>query len=67
MGEEHPLQVARCIPKDPVLAEAARALIPQGTAARGADNIKQMVAKFFVGLGIVLRPQVCSKYTCFSK
>ena len=63
MGEEHPLQVARCtkiIPKDPVLAEAARALIPQGAAAqgqKGADeqdkyviNIKQ-IAKFVVGLG----------------
>jgi 26S proteasome regulatory subunit T1 len=63
MGEEHPLQVARCtkiIPKDPALAEAARALIPQGTAAqdqKGADeqdkyviNIKQ-IAKFVVGLG----------------
>ena len=63
MGEEHPLQVARCtkiIPKDPVLAEAARLLIPQGAAAqgqKGADeqdkyviNIKQ-IAKFVVGLG----------------
>ena len=38
MGKEHPLQVARCtkiIPKDPALAEAARALIPQGAAAQG--------------------------------
>jgi 26S proteasome regulatory subunit T1 len=63
MGEEHPLQVAHCtkiIPKDPALAEAARALIPQGAAAqgqKGADeqdryvvNIKQIV-KFVVGLG----------------
>ena len=62
MGEEHPLQVARCtkiIPKDPKLAEAARALNPQGAAQgqKGADeqdkyviNIKQ-IAKFVVGLG----------------
>ena len=62
MGEEHPLQVARCtkiIPKDPVLAEAARALNPQGAVQgqKGADeqdkyviNIKQ-IAKFVVGLG----------------
>ena len=62
MGEEHPLQVARCtkiIPKDPVLAEAAKALNPQGAAPgqKGADeqdkyviNIKQ-IAKFVVGLG----------------
>lgn len=62
MGEEHPLQVARCtkiIPKDPKLAEAARALNPQGAVQgqKGADeqdkyviNIKQ-IAKFVVGLG----------------
>ena len=62
MGEEHPLQVARCtkiIPKDPALAEAAKALNPQGAAQgqKGADeqdkyviNIKQ-IAKFVVGLG----------------
>jgi hypothetical protein len=36
-------EVARCtkiLPKDPVLAEAARALVPRGAAAQGADNIK---------------------------
>lgn len=62
MGEEHPLQVARCtkiIPMDPALAEAAKAVnapgAPQGN--KGADeqdkyviNIKQ-IAKFVVGLG----------------
>ncbi|KAF8163097.1 26S proteasome subunit P45 [Crassisporium funariophilum] len=62
MGEEHPLQVARCtkiIPKDPKLAEAARAVNAQGAlqGQKGADeqdkyviNIKQ-IAKFVVGLG----------------
>lgn len=62
MTEEHPLQVARCtkiIPKDPKLAEAARALNPPGAAQgqKSADeqdkyviNIKQ-IAKFVVGLG----------------
>jgi 26S proteasome regulatory subunit T1 len=57
MGEEHPLQVARCtkiIPKDPALAEAAKTLNPQGApqGQKGADeqdkyviNIKQ-IAKF---------------------
>ena len=62
MGEEHPLQVARCtkiIPKDSLLAEAAKALNPQGATQgqKGADeqdkyviNIKQ-IAKFVVGLG----------------
>jgi len=62
MGEEHPLQVARCtkiIPVDPKKAEAARSVnapgAPQGQ--KGADeqdkyviNIKQ-IAKFVVGLG----------------
>ena len=64
------MQVARCtktIPKDPVLAEAARALIPQGAAAQGADNIKQIVAKFVVGLGIVLRAQVFSIHVLVNK
>lgn len=62
MGEEHPLQVARCtkiIPKDPKLAEAARSVNSQGAlqGQKGADeqdkyviNIKQ-IAKFVVGLG----------------
>ncbi|KAF8197419.1 hypothetical protein BJ912DRAFT_1055834 [Pholiota molesta] len=62
MGEEHPLQVARCtkiIPKDPQLAEAARAVNAAGAlqGQKGADeqdkyviNIKQ-IAKFVVGLG----------------
>ena len=36
-------------PQDPVLAESARALVSQGAAAQGADNIKQM-AKFVLGL-----------------
>ncbi|TFK72600.1 26S proteasome subunit P45 [Pluteus cervinus] len=62
MGEEHPLQVARCtkiIPMDPKAAEAARAVNPAGAlqGQKGADeqdkyviNIKQ-IAKFVVGLG----------------
>ncbi|TFK25015.1 26S proteasome subunit P45 [Coprinopsis marcescibilis] len=62
MGEEHPLQVARCtkiIPVDPKLAEAARSLNAPGAlqGQKGADeqdkyviNIKQ-IAKFVVGLG----------------
>ncbi|TFK42821.1 hypothetical protein BDQ12DRAFT_696253 [Crucibulum laeve] len=62
MGEEHPLQVARCtkiIPMDPKLAEAAKAVNPMGAmqGQKGADeqdkyviNIKQ-IAKFVVGLG----------------
>lgn len=62
MGEEHPLQVARCtkiIPVDPKLAAAARAVNPLGAiqGQKGADeqdkyviNIKQ-IAKFVVGLG----------------
>ncbi|KAG6841210.1 hypothetical protein C0991_000872 [Blastosporella zonata] len=62
MGEEHPLQVARCtkiIPMDPKRAEAAKAVNPAGAAQgqKGADeqdkyviNIKQ-IAKFVVGLG----------------
>ncbi|KAF9001997.1 hypothetical protein BDQ17DRAFT_1390937 [Cyathus striatus] len=62
MGEEHPLQVARCtkiIPVDSKLAEAARAVNPMGAlqGQKGADeqdkyviNIKQ-IAKFVVGLG----------------
>jgi 26S proteasome regulatory subunit T1 len=62
MGEEHPLQVARCtkiIPLDPKAAEAAKAVNPIGAAQgqKGADeqdkyviNIKQ-IAKFVVGLG----------------
>ncbi|PPQ63172.1 hypothetical protein CVT24_005717 [Panaeolus cyanescens] len=62
MGEEHPLQVARCtkiIPKDPKLADAARSVNAHGAlqGQKGADeqdkyviNIKQ-IAKFVVGLG----------------
>ncbi|KIM87670.1 hypothetical protein PILCRDRAFT_4086 [Piloderma croceum F 1598] len=62
MGEEHPLQVARCtkiIKVDPKAAEAARAVNPLGAVQgqKGADeqdkyviNIKQ-IAKFVVGLG----------------
>ena len=62
MGEEHPLQVARCtkiIKVDPATAEAARAVNPIGAlqGQKGADeqdkyviNIKQ-IAKFVVGLG----------------
>lgn len=62
MGEEHPLQVARCtkiIPVDAKLAEAARAVNAPGAVQgqKGADeqdkyviNIKQ-IAKFVVGLG----------------
>ena len=62
MGEEHPLQVARCtkiIPVDQKLAEAARAVNAPGAVQgqKGADeqdkyviNIKQ-IAKFVVGLG----------------
>jgi 26S proteasome regulatory subunit T1 len=67
MGEEHPLQVARCtkiIPVDEKLAEAARAVNPLGAAGgqKGADeqtkyviNIKQ-IAKFVVGLGERVAP-----------
>ncbi|EGO21669.1 hypothetical protein SERLADRAFT_451685 [Serpula lacrymans var. lacrymans S7.9] len=67
MGEEHPLQVARCtkiIPVDPKAAEAARSLNPAGAAQgqKGADeqdkyviNIKQ-IAKFVVGLGERVAP-----------
>jgi len=63
MGEEHPLQVARCtkiIPMDPVAAEAARAVNPIGAlqGQKGTDeqdkyviNIKQ-IAKFVVGLRV---------------
>uniref|UniRef100_A0A8H7Y4D3 26S proteasome regulatory subunit 7 homolog n=1 Tax=Psilocybe cubensis TaxID=181762 RepID=A0A8H7Y4D3_PSICU len=62
MGEEHPLQVARCtkiIQKDPELEKAAKAVNAQGAqqGQKGADeqdkyviNIKQ-IAKFVVGLG----------------
>ena len=62
MSEEHPLPVARCtkiIPKDPKLAEAAKAGLTAGAlqGQKGADeqdkyviNIKQ-IAKFVVGLG----------------
>lgn len=62
MGEEHPLQVARCtkiIPVDPKLAAAAKSVNPLGAlqGQKGADeqdkyviNIKQ-IAKFVVGLG----------------
>ncbi|KAJ2916026.1 hypothetical protein MD484_g4400, partial [Candolleomyces efflorescens] len=61
MGEEHPLQVARCtkiIPVDAKLAEAAQAVNAPGAVQgqKGADeqdkyviNIKQ-IAKFVVGL-----------------
>ena len=67
MGEEHPLQVARCtkiIPMDPVAAERARAVNPEGAVQgqKGADeqdkyviNIKQ-IAKFVVGLGERVAP-----------
>ena len=67
MGEEHPLQVARCtkiIPKDPLKAERARAVNPLGAVQgqKGADeqdkyliNIKQ-IAKFVVGLGERVAP-----------
>ncbi|KAI0798107.1 P-loop containing nucleoside triphosphate hydrolase protein [Abortiporus biennis] len=67
MGEEHPLQVARCtkiIPMDSKLAAAARAVNPAGAAQgqKGADeqdkyviNIKQ-IAKFVVGLGDRVAP-----------
>ena len=67
MGEEHPLQVARCtkiIPVDPDAAAAARAVNPAGAAQgqKGADeqdkyviNIKQ-IAKFVVGLGERVAP-----------
>ncbi|KAI0332082.1 26S proteasome subunit P45 [Cubamyces sp. BRFM 1775] len=67
MGEEHPLQVARCtkiIAMDPVAAERARAVNPEGAAQgqKGADeqdkyviNIKQ-IAKFVVGLGERVAP-----------
>ncbi|OCH95260.1 26S proteasome subunit P45 [Obba rivulosa] len=67
MGEEHPLQVARCtkiIPVDQQAAEAARAVNPAGAlqGQKGADeqdkyviNIKQ-IAKFVVGLGDRVAP-----------
>ncbi|EMD38696.1 hypothetical protein CERSUDRAFT_123238 [Gelatoporia subvermispora B] len=67
MGEEHPLQVARCtkiIAVDAQAAEAARALNPAGAVQgqKGADeqdkyviNIKQ-IAKFVVGLGDRVAP-----------
>ncbi|KAF4615078.1 hypothetical protein D9613_002864 [Agrocybe pediades] len=62
MGEEHPLQVARCtkiIKMDPELAKAAKSVNAHGAlqGQKGADeqdkyviNIKQ-IAKFVVGLG----------------
>ncbi|PPQ78155.1 hypothetical protein CVT25_015488 [Psilocybe cyanescens] len=62
MGEEHPLQVARCtkiILKDPELEKEAKSVNAQGAqqGQKGADeqdkyviNIKQ-IAKFVVGLG----------------
>ncbi|KAF9818915.1 hypothetical protein IEO21_02453 [Rhodonia placenta] len=67
MGEEHPLQVARCtkiIPMNQEAAAAARAVNPQGAlqGQKGADeqdkyviNIKQ-IAKFVVGLGDRVAP-----------
>ncbi|KAI0781246.1 26S proteasome subunit P45 [Trametes elegans] len=67
MGEEHPLQVARCtkiIAMDPAAAERARAVNPEGAlqGQKGADeqdkyviNIKQ-IAKFVVGLGERVAP-----------
>ncbi|EIW60671.1 26S proteasome subunit P45 [Trametes versicolor FP-101664 SS1] len=67
MGEEHPLQVARCtkiIAVDPDAAERARAVNPEGAVQgqKGADeqdkyviNIKQ-IAKFVVGLGERVAP-----------
>lgn len=67
MGEEHPLQVARCtkiIKMDEKAAEAARAVNPLGAlqGQKGADeqdkyviNIKQ-IAKFVVGLGERVAP-----------
>ena len=67
MGEEHPLQVARCtkiIPVDPVAADRARAVNPEGAVhgQKGADEqdkyviyIKQ-IAKFVVGLGDRVAP-----------
>ncbi|KZT69062.1 26S proteasome subunit P45 [Daedalea quercina L-15889] len=67
MGEEHPMQVARCtkiIPVNPEAAAAARAVNPVGAAQgqKGADeqdkyviNIKQ-IAKFVVGLGERVAP-----------
>jgi 26S proteasome regulatory subunit T1 len=67
MGEEHPLQVARCtkiIPVDPDKAAAAQAVNPLGAmqGQKGADeqdkyviNIKQ-IAKFVVGLGDRVAP-----------
>ncbi|EJU05303.1 26S proteasome subunit P45 [Dacryopinax primogenitus] len=66
MGEEHPLQVARCtkiIRADPEVVEAANAeAIGPGDRIRGADevdkyviNIKQ-IAKFVVGLGERVAP-----------
>jgi 26S proteasome regulatory subunit T1 len=67
MGEEHPLQVARCtkiIPVNAVAAAAARSVNPLGAlqGQKGADeqdkyviNIKQ-IAKFVVGLGDRVAP-----------
>lgn len=67
MGEEHPLQVARCtkiIPVDPAKAEAAKAVNAPGAVQgqKGADeqdqyviNIKQ-IAKFVVGLSDRVAP-----------
>ncbi|KAI0303441.1 hypothetical protein B0F90DRAFT_1809640 [Multifurca ochricompacta] len=67
MGDEHPLQVARCtkiIKVDDVTAEAARAVNPIGAlqGQKGADeqdkyliNIKQ-IAKFVVSLGDRVAP-----------
>ncbi|KAH9857781.1 26S proteasome subunit P45 [Lenzites betulinus] len=67
MGEEHPLQVARCtkiIAMDADAAERARAVNPEGAVQgqKGADeqdkyviNIKQ-IAKFVVGLGDRVAP-----------
>lgn len=67
MGEEHPLQVARCtkiIPMNPEKAERARSVNPLGAVQgqKGADeqdqyliNIKQ-IAKFVVGLGERVAP-----------
>lgn len=67
MGEEHPLQVARCtkiIKVDPEKAAKAQAVNPLGAVQgqKGADeqdqyviNIKQ-IAKFVVGLGERVAP-----------
>ena len=67
MGEEHPLQVARCtkiIPMNTEAAAVARNVNPLGAlqGQKGADeqdkyviNIKQ-IAKFVVGLGDRVAP-----------